>query len=197
MNGPFSTILSKIQEDIWILANNPWLLVCSHLTTRWGGTPSELPRRRYFIRWLARVFHCLEPPPTQPHFPTEHHRVKSQGGEAEARRRRRRGEESGVTRSEEVNRPQSVMCSPVIPTRTKPAQTRYSIPQIQHSSDTAKVWQQKCPPDGCGRIRTDVSRPGYGRVGDTVQNKQVTREGKKHLNSFPTFLYLFLSLFVL
>ena len=38
-----------------------------------------------------------------------------------------------------------------------------------------------------------------GLFGDAVPGsaKQVTREGKKHLNSFPTFLYLCLSLFVL
>lgn len=72
---------------------------------------------------------------------------------------------------------------------------RYSIPQIQPKSGRNSVLP------GCGDQnrslwREDTRRDG---VGSTVQNTEVTREGKKHLNSihFQPFYIYFISLFVL
>jgi len=198
-------ISQQIQEDIWI--HGYWCV------PTWP--PGEEGRRvschagGNFIRWPARGFRCLEPPPVQPHFPTEHHskrvtqeeRQKQGGGGGEEQRA---GSPSPTP--QHVYRPGSVMCpqaghQPAIVTEggIKP-------PKLSHchyqKNLSAKVWLGNSVLPGCGdqnrSLWREDTRIWTGLVTPCRINKWLGKaKKKKHLNSFPTFLYLFLSLFVL
>ena len=118
----FNNSQQDTKEDIWILASNPWLLVCSHLTIRWGGTPccrlvggtlsGNMPG--YSVVWCPRQ-HSHTSQLNIIEKGVKSHRRK----EERVRRRRRRDLYSTTSPTpQHVYRPQSVMWCV---TRTEPA----------------------------------------------------------------------------
>ena len=115
----FNNSQQNTKEDIWILASNPWLLVCSHLTIRWGGTPccrlvggtlsGNMPG--YSVVWCPRQ-----------HSHTSQLNIIARGShrrkEEKERRRRRDLYSTTSPTPQHVYRPQSVMWCV---TRTEPA----------------------------------------------------------------------------
>jgi len=157
MNGPFSTFPSKYKKtfesmntkDKKIARQITNFYELSHLygfltSSPPGDAGCVSPRCTILYPVMPGHFSVWSHRQHRLHFPTENHSKRvtqeerqKQGGGGEEKRA---GSPSPTP--QHVYRPGSVMCPP----GHQPAQTRYSIPQIQHSSDTAKVWQKWCPP---------------------------------------------------